>query len=41
MEQSSLESSLEDIIKLFTNYLKVPLQDVKLRIIKKMVNIMD
>lgn len=37
MEQSSLNSHLEDTIALFTSYMKIPLQEVKIRIIKKMI----
>jgi hypothetical protein len=37
MEQSSLESELDDTIQLFTTYMKVPIKEIKVRIIKKMV----
>lgn len=37
MEQSSLESELEETIQLFTAYMKLPIKEVKVRIIKKMV----
>ena len=39
MEQSSLESKLEEVITLFINFMKLPLEEVKIRIIRKMVSL--
>lgn len=41
MEQSSLESKLEEVITLFINFMKLPLEEVKIRIIRKMVSLIS